>query len=327
MPETRSKTTKKIEIELLVPHPLNAEIYSCSAGDDDELRRAIINNNGELIHDPVVHLRRDGRLVEYRILSGHRRIRIKQELGHEHIECVVWEGLTDADEMLMLFGANVGRDMKTAYKVRFYKALKQFLRQHKNSLGESSAYSDEDMTEHPFVHAVDGLLVSDGKLRIWEIIEQLVGFSKREQETLTHVCDEDYRAMKLKELATVTNLKTATDIAAKWAQLETALLDGEVEISDVDKEVKKLNKHIELLKNPPKGEVKKIKKQTPLRTEKGTTTNASIHANTIQNADKFLSEKIESLGILKKENWVQIQRMTLVSFLNEWAQLVMEELK
>lgn len=325
MPETHaSKHNKTIELSLLKAHPLNAEIYASNEREDAELRRAIINNGGRLIHDPIIHLRKDG---EYRIISGHRRICIKRELGHEEAECVVWIGLSDADEMLMLFGANVGRDMKTAYKVRFYKALKQFLRQHKNSLGETGTYSDEDMTEHPFVHAVNGLSVFDRKLRIWEIIEQLVGFSKREQETLTHVCDEDYRAMKLKELATVTNLKTATDIAAKWAQLETALLDGEVEISDVDKEVKKLNKHIELLKNPPKGEVKKIKKQTPLRTEKGTETNASIHANTHSNAGKFLTRKIADLGIQTKEDFMQVKISIVVSFLNEWATLVMEELK
>lgn len=316
MNKNHPKKLETINICLLQPHPLNAEIYGSSTGDDEELRRAIINNKGELIHDPVVHLRHDG---EYRILSGHRRIKIIAELGYEALQCVVWEGLSDADEMLILFGGNVGRDMKIAYKVHFFSALKQFLRQYKNMPDLSDTCDDAEVAEHPFVHAVDGAGILNKKLRIWEIAESLTGFSKREQETLTHVCDKHYRHA----IVSAAPAGCRASLLMQWQRLEEGVVAGEITLAKASNMVKSLQKQIDSINNPaPMPKPKKSHSASALKSEKSTEVDASIYANTSENVTEWLIRQSEF-----QDTGASIGFRETANLCVAWANAVIEEAK
>ncbi len=320
----RSKSVELVNIDELTEHPENSKIFSISEKDKEGLLQSV-RMHGVLVNI-LVNLRSDG---TKRIVSGHGRRWAAKECGQTEIRAEYIQ-VDDATELLLLFACNVGRDLKEAYKVRFFKQVKQFLRQNKYFIGNSETYNDYDENIGAFVHVVDGLGVDVSKMRIWEIIEKITGFSKREQETLTRVCDLEYRAKVFDDLRELKKVKKKDIeyLESVWQNLEDEICEGMTTIAKVDKEVTALLKQIDNLKNPSKNEVKKVEKskpEAPFKSEKATEVSAGIYANTYENAYNFLeglSLRGARTGQLKGTwSWSLNE---VATEMERWANLVLE---
>lgn len=307
-----------IKLADLTPHPLNSEIFTTSDKDNLELRSQIEMHG--VIVPILVNRRKGGKL---RIISGHRRVDHSVIMGHTEIKGEIIS-VGDAEELLLLFACNVGRDLKEAYKVRFFKQVKQFLRQ-KNQLPVESGVLGSYPTEgDPFVQILHRLGADATKMRMWEVIQKITGFSKTEQETLTHVCDEEYRKSVLDGLTGVIKTKEINRIAGDWMSLELAITNGEMTIAKVDKEVKTLLKQIDALKNPQNDKDKpKKEKPAPFKVEKATEKNASIFTNTTENTYAH----IYSMAKRDKKDVPEECKYSfneVVAMAQRWAELVLE---
>lgn len=291
--------TVMMNVSDLTPHPENHLIYDRDDKSYENLRRDIRLQG--ILNPLNISVRGNG---VNRILSGHRRVEIAIEDSIEQVECKLHFGLSDFEEMLVVYGCNIGRDMKEAYKARFFKAIKQFLRQKKSGVENSDTYIGDEAQQNFLVEITTGKGIDLSKMKIWEAIESIIGFTEYEQKLLTKICDETYRSGVLVDLKKVGVKKNAIEqLAENWAAMENSVLSGETTIAEIGKEVSKLTKQIEILKNPPKGAIKAIEKpkaQAPVIKEKTTEKNASMYSNTISNAVAYLSDDEKTIDSIEE---------------------------
>lgn len=88
--------TESIKVVLLNPHPSNEAMWGTL--DVTDLLDAIERSNR--ITPLLVHHREDGGFV---VLGGHRRLKAATVLAWEELDCEVHRGLTDEQEMAMIF--------------------------------------------------------------------------------------------------------------------------------------------------------------------------------------------------------------------------------
>jgi hypothetical protein len=225
-----------LDVRTIEPHPENA-MFDTDDQEDDELAISI-SNLGQL-QAAIVNRRPDGVL---RMVSGHRR---REALIRNHIYSMRCEiiSVNDDEELVMLFHNNLGRGLKEHYKIRFFKAVNQFLYQLKSGQELSSTYDDDELANTLFVHILQKWGESSTKgWRRWEIIEMITGFSRREQEVLTRACDTKYRESVL---ASIKNEKHRAKVRKVWEQLEHQAMNGEIPLALLDSEVKALEKKLE----------------------------------------------------------------------------------
>jgi hypothetical protein len=176
------------------------------------------------------------------MVSGHRRREALIRNGIYSMRCEIIS-VNDDEELVMLFHNNLGRGLKEHYKIRFFKAVNQFLYQIKSGQELSSTYNDDELANTLFVHILQKWGESSTKgWRRWEIIEMITGFSRREQEVLTRACDTKYRESVL---ASIKNEKHRTKVRKVWEQLEHQAMNGEIPLALLDSEVKALEKKLE----------------------------------------------------------------------------------
>lgn len=233
-----------IDISTIQPHPDNS-MFDTDPKQDNELSHSIAAL-GQL-QTAIVNRRVDGTL---RMVSGHRRAAALMANNIYMMKCEIIE-VDDETELVMLFHSNINRGLKDHYKIRFFKAVKQILRQNKNGQNISSTYEIDSMTNALFVRICTKSGFDTKGKRIWEVIQFITGFSKHEQDILTHVCDEVYRN---DVLSRISNTKQRGKVAKQWQQMEQLALDGEIPLSLIDNEVKALVKMME--KKPEKASKK-----------------------------------------------------------------------
>lgn len=305
-----------IKIADLQPHPLNSDIFTTSEKDDLDLRQQI-ELHGVIV--PILANRlADGTL---RIISGHRRVDHSQIMGATEIKGEIIT-VSEAEELLLLFACNVGRDIKEAYKVRFYQQVKQFLRQ-KNQLPLLSDTSNGGSPfDNPFVEILHRMGIDTSEMRMWQVIEKITGFSEFEQKSLTHVCDREYREGVLNSLEGVVKKSVINGLAASWMNLETEVVEGIASIASVSKQVKNLLKQIDQLKKPA-ADVAKKEKPVKVVKEKPVETNASIFTNTESNAQAHVYSMGKRMG-MDFPNDCKFAFDQVVSIATRWAELVVE---
>lgn len=225
-----------LDVRTIEPHPENA-MFDTDDQEDDELAISI-SNLGQL-QAAIVNRRPDGSL---RMVSGHRRREALIRNGIYSMRCEIIS-VNDDEELVMLFHNNLGRGLKEHYKIRFFKAVNQFLYQLKSGQDISTTCDDDELANTVFVHALTKAGISDTKgMRKWEVIEMITGFSRREQQVLTRACDPKYRETVL-EL--VKNEKHRAKVRKVWEQLEQQAINGEIPLALLDSEVQSLAKKLE----------------------------------------------------------------------------------
>ena len=89
----------EISIELVEPHPLNANVMSAEMFV--KLKTHISNNND---YPPLIVRPLEGQDT-YQVLDGHHRLEILRELGHETVRCYIWP-CDDAQALILLATLN-----------------------------------------------------------------------------------------------------------------------------------------------------------------------------------------------------------------------------
>lgn len=303
-----------IDISELTAHPLNSEIFSSNERDDAELMSSIKMHG--VMSPLLVNYRAGG---EKRVISGHRRMVLSSTAGltqikHERIF------VSDAEELLLLYALNVGRDMKESYKLRFFKQVKQYLRQNKEFVGILGK-SDLVAENNPFVEILDRMGVDAKKMKIWELVQAITGFTEYEQYALTRIGDEDYRQERLSEIKGKVSASTIKEIRQRWEVVENNVLNGASTITSADKDLKMILAKIAGIKGAPKSVNKEVKKpeaeeiEVSAKVEQPVKKGENPFANTFENALAYLKQKST-----EKKRW-QWSVSDVAEEMEEWARV------
>lgn len=242
-----------LDVRTIQPHPDN-NMFDTDPREEDELATSIATL-GQL-QTAIVNRRPDGSL---RMVSGHRRRTALMRNNVYSMRCEIIE-VSDDEELVMLFHNNLGRGLKEHYKIRFFKAVNQFLYQMKTDGEISSTYESDELANSLFVHSAQKLGLNTKGKRTWEVINMITGFSRREQETLRNICDERYREQVLSKIK---NEKQRSKVRKSWEMMEEQALNGEIALSLMDSAVKDLQKKLE---EKPSKPIKQVKVSLPTPT-------------------------------------------------------------
>lgn len=283
----------EIPVEQFTEHPENSLLFNSSWKDDTILENSI-KINGILV--PIIaNLHSDG---ELRVVSGHRRLLCANNLEIKTVVTEIRE-LSEEQELMYLFASNVARDMKDAAKIRFFKLMNQLLCQKEGYIDFSTAYENENIDDElkrtlaPFVP----FEVLEGFTSRYEIMGAVTGFNERLQKTLVRVCDDKYRKRTIDNVRKIKGFaKKADELQDIWENLEKSVLNGEISLLEVDKEVVNLNKQIESLLRgkAPKEKAEKTPKQPKQKAEKITLQNDEQDTFSIKDFNQFVSEYVDA---------------------------------
>ena len=268
------KTKKLNFIELpvssLLPHPKNEEMFPENQHEEAVLAWDIAKNlqdGGQGILVPImvnsVNLHGEyGNGGKYIVLSGHRRLRAAKMLGIERVMCDVREIQSQTYELMLLCSLNVGRGFKDVYKIRLFKGAKQFLCQLRKNpdLLRDAGDDDSEISSIRNIVLQRGVKLGKG-VKTEKVIEALFGFTKREQDPLTWLCDEDYRADYLAGLSIPKKEKAR--LLGAWADVELAALNEDITLKEAIKIVEKFRKQC---KDAAAGKVKEPKQDVKRKT-------------------------------------------------------------
>jgi ParB family chromosome partitioning protein len=108
------------------PHPENEFAEDDSPADIQDMAENIKQNG---LINPLTVNKVDGK---YLLLSGECRFRALQLIGYDHVRCTIYTNLSRADELRILYAANLKvRSYSTTQRLRYYEKLKDILTQEK----------------------------------------------------------------------------------------------------------------------------------------------------------------------------------------------------
>src|SRR4030042_563689 len=114
--------TKEIQIDLLVPHPENCNHMEAQTCEKVKLHIMRTGNYEPLTVRP--HPVESGK---FQVINGHHRLKALKELGHESVNCTVWE-VDDDQTRLYLATLNrlAGKDIPERRAMLLEKLLGSF---------------------------------------------------------------------------------------------------------------------------------------------------------------------------------------------------------
>ena len=253
----------EIPVTQILSHPRNAEIFPTDEREQAQLDADVAMHG---IQVPIIvnkiNLHGEYGQGMYIVLSGHRRMRSARANNIERVVCDVREITSPTYELMLLCSLNVGRGFKDVYKIRLFKGAKQFLCQ----LRENPDLMRDGGSDNPDVEALRYIVLQRGVklgkgVKTEKVIEALFGFTKREQDPLTWLCDADYRVKFLDELAV--SKKEKARLLGAWADVELAALNEDITLKEAIKIVEKFRKQC---KDAAAGKVKEPKQDVKRKT-------------------------------------------------------------
>lgn len=238
-----------IAIHKLIPHPKNSEIFPANDREQEELNASVKLHGVQV---PIVvnmeSLHGDWSEGMCTVISGHRRLIAAKTAGITEVPCDCRTIKSETEELLLLCALNVGRGFKDVYKIRLFKASKQFLYQLRVNpdLMRSAKDVAEEYQSLVYMSYAAGVKITKG-VKTWKILQALFGFSEREQKALTWLADDDYREEMLATLAGVKGVKKSVidDVRAKWVEVEKKALSEELPLKKAIKVVESYKREIE----------------------------------------------------------------------------------
>lgn len=217
---------ENIPMAEIVPHPENNFAENDTPADIQEMAEDIKLNG--LINPLTVH-KVNGK---YRLLSGERRFRALQLLGWTYVRSTVYVDLTPAEELRILFAANLkARTYTAAQRMQYYEVLRDRLAKQKE-LGQYDGPLQMDIAET--------MGVSDRQVRKYERISENLSADEKKRiaqgeisvDAAYQLAQKKNNGKKKKESDTGREAKTGS--ASGFVAPKTAEAHDESRLSDAD---------------------------------------------------------------------------------------------
>lgn len=272
----------QIRLDQIADFPQQEEIYGVSDLENEFIasveERGVITplilcKSSDILKNPT---------SEYTCISGHRRREAATIVGHESVPAYINEYNGSIEEnydiaTIDFLSCNMQREKTPRTRLREFLMYKQklcrFSKSKNNKTWENTIFENKAIFRI-LKNANEGNELSDISVNSTEILKEITGYSKYEQDVLIVIFDNDWLQRQNDKLdALGVSYQRVNELAARREAIGEKLNNGEVSMNEALTAVKKMYKDTfdamakkkekadkEVVKRPAK-EVKAVKKQ------------------------------------------------------------------
>lgn len=275
------KIIRNISVELLVPHPQQAEIYGEDVIEDEFV--ASIKDKGILTPLTVTPIENGF----YQIISGHRRKKGAILAGLCEVPCIIKKYENEAEMKLEFLICNLQREKSNDTKINELYQYKQILcqigktRQGKGIYAET-IFENEEYWRFAKTSGIFEKVKPGEPLNTAKILKDLTGFTEYEQKYLLRIKKKDWIQ---EEIYRLRNKLMSEDVEKQiwdnFALVQEAHASGETTTNDAIKSLNKMLKEIEDFLDEEKRKKDKLPKLKKDRIPKDKASKKEVPAKTL----------------------------------------------
>lgn len=220
--EKLDENISKINISLLHPHPKNDYYF-----DDEEASYIVLKQGIQKrgITEPLL-ITDDGN-GEYVVLSGHRRLRVCEELNITFVPCIKYVGLSEKEQELLLIESNLSqRGAKGLNKVKLGRCIDKLSDYYGLAKGHNQ-YTSNNIGSEKFSHPLD--------FRTKQKMAEFFGVKTRTLNNLQFIAKNAIPDVQQATIDKVLNDTQARTISQKTPEEQQEIINN----LDLSKKVKK----------------------------------------------------------------------------------------
>ncbi len=254
-----------IPLKDIQPHPEETDIYGPVDTDNDFI--ASIRDQGIL--QPIIIadsklLDKEKRERKYFTVAGHRRHLGSFAAGLNSIPAMIREYKSYDETVLHLLATNLNREKTEAQRRREFLRGKQILSQFGKLRMAQGIYTDTSFENEELFRYLEKHKVDETKpLNSVEVLKEMTGYSKYEQELTTVVYEDEYQEKQLKKLRKMKlPVEAENELCKKWDEARQLVDDDKATLKEAYDAIRKMLDDLIKKLNPVKKKTK-TKPQTP----------------------------------------------------------------
>lgn len=212
-----------INVSDIASHPKQEEIYGEMSLEPEFI--ASVKDDGILNPIIVTYSNLFGGISDckYTSISGHRRLAACRELNIEQIPAIIREYNSVEDSVKSLLALNFQREKNDTQRINEFLAYKQILCQIGKKRMSKGVYADTIFDNDEVLTLVKTLKIDPQQpLNSTEILKNICGFAKREQQYMTVIFDADYQPRTIEKLTKLgLSLEDHNALLSFWNDIRT----------------------------------------------------------------------------------------------------------